>query len=132
MSKTHYELLGIPPTASYEDIQASYLRAIAFNHPDRNKSKNAVEMTQLVNQAYDTLNDPIKKIHYDLKLNTDLLTLDTQQIPPQESKPTNSKDRVRRIPKFSNYIIKYGFFFVITCLVIVIIIFTIFSKSRIL
>ena len=85
--KTHYELLGIEPTASPENIRASYLRAIAFYHPDRNKSKDAIEMTQLLNEAYDTLKDPRKKNDYDSMLLTRLLTGDPQQTPPQEPEP---------------------------------------------
>ena len=89
--KTHYELLGIEPTASPENIRASYLRAIAFYHPDRNKSKDAIEMTQLLNEAYDTLKDPRKKNDYDSMLLTRLLTGDPQQTPPQEPEPARQE-----------------------------------------
>lgn len=96
--KTHYELLGIEPTASPENIRASYLRAIAFYHPDRNKSKDAIEMTQLLNEAYDTLKDPRKKNDYDSMLLTRLLTGDPQQTPPQEPEPPR-KEPPRKEPE---------------------------------
>ena len=91
MSKIHYEILGIEPTASPEDIRSSYLRAIAYYHPDRNKSKDAVEMTRFVNQAYDTLKDPRKKNDYVSMLITRLLTGDPQQTPPQDPEPPKQK-----------------------------------------
>ncbi len=96
--KTHYELLGIEPTASPENIRASYLRAIAFYHPDRNKSKDAIEMTQLLNEAYDTLKDPRKKNDYDSMLLTRLLTGDPQQTPPQDPEPPR-KEPPRKEPE---------------------------------
>ena len=82
--KTHYELLGIEPTASQEDIRASYLRAVAFYHPDRNKSKDAIEMTQLLNEAYEILKDPEKRIRYDYQ---DLVTEKPKEKSPQEPEP---------------------------------------------
>ena len=66
--KTYYELLGIPSSASQEDIKSAYLRAIAYYHPDRNKSYEAVEMTKLVNLSNDTLSDPSRKNDYDSML----------------------------------------------------------------
>jgi curved DNA-binding protein CbpA len=60
-----YDLLGIAPNASSEDIQAAYLRAAAYWHPDRNKSENALEMMVRVNEARSKLTDSTKRAVYD-------------------------------------------------------------------
>jgi molecular chaperone DnaJ len=63
----YYEVLGVPKTASPEEIKKAY-RALAFkHHPDRNPGDRESETKfKEISSAYETLNDPVKKSQYDL------------------------------------------------------------------
>jgi hypothetical protein len=58
-----YEVLGVPPTASAEEITAAYRRAAAAAHPDR--AGGSTERMTDVNMAYKILNDREAKARYD-------------------------------------------------------------------
>ena len=59
---THYDTLGVPKTASRDDIKRAYRRKSKAAHPDRGGDHR--EMVA-VNRAYDTLSDPEKRSRYD-------------------------------------------------------------------
>lgn len=65
MKKTFYEVLGVIPTGSQEEIRAAYKRCAMKYHPDRNKDIDTTEVMKEVNIAFDTLSNPEKKIVYD-------------------------------------------------------------------
>lgn len=58
----YYAVLGVPPTASQEEIRKAYLRLSKIHHPDRGGS---TEMMQLINNAYGVLRNPTEKENYD-------------------------------------------------------------------
>ena len=75
-NQTYFELFGLEPVfdidsgklqQTQQDLQASY-------HPDRfvaageQEKRVSVQMASLVNQAYDTLRDPVKRSRYLLEL----------------------------------------------------------------
>jgi curved DNA-binding protein CbpA len=63
----YYEVLGIAPSASAEEIRRTYHKRAFQCHPDRNqKSKKAHEKMRELNEAYAILSDPIKRREYDL------------------------------------------------------------------
>ena len=62
----YYELLGIAPDASDEEIRAAHRRAANYWHPDRNKSPDAAVMMRHVNNARDTLLSATRKQAYNL------------------------------------------------------------------
>jgi hypothetical protein len=71
----YYDLLGIDPAASPEEIHAAYLFQIKAFHPDRYDPDKqpaahirAAHMTQRLNQARDTLSDPATRRTYDSEL----------------------------------------------------------------
>lgn len=60
---THYETLGVEPSASAADIKAAYRRKSSAAHPDR--EGGSVEAQQAVNDAYAVLGDPDRRSRYD-------------------------------------------------------------------
>ncbi len=67
-SLNFYELLGVSKNASNEEIKAAYKKQMKFWHPDINKSSNAIDMSSKINEAKETLLDPIKRKDYDYYL----------------------------------------------------------------
>ncbi len=63
----YYEVLGIAPNASAEEIRRAY-HMLAFQcHPDRHQeSEESHKKMKEINEAYDILSDPIKRREYDL------------------------------------------------------------------
>lgn len=66
---TYYTLLGIPESASFDEIQKAYRKKAFEYHPDRNKEANANEMFIKIQNAYEVLSDPARRIKYDTDLN---------------------------------------------------------------
>lgn len=65
--RDYYEVLGIGPDASAEEIKRAYHRLAFQCHPDRNrKSEAAHEEMEEINEVYAVLSDPIKRREYDL------------------------------------------------------------------
>lgn len=61
----YYEVLGVPKTASGDEIKAAYHRLAFKYHPDRNSHAYAGEWMKKINQAYNTLSSPEKRAEYD-------------------------------------------------------------------
>ncbi len=62
----YYETLGLPRTATSDEIKQAYRKLAKKWHPDRNKgSKEAEERFKQVQEAYDVLSDPDKRAKYD-------------------------------------------------------------------
>jgi DnaJ family protein A protein 1/DnaJ family protein A protein 2 len=65
MGKDFYKILGLNRNASSEEIKKAYKKLALKYHPDKNKTPEAVEMFQLINQANEILSNPEKKETYD-------------------------------------------------------------------
>jgi DnaJ-class molecular chaperone len=64
--KDYYEVLGVPRTASNDDIKKSFRRLARQYHPDVAKTKKgAEEKFKEINEAYEVLSDPAKRRKYD-------------------------------------------------------------------
>lgn len=70
---THYEVLGVAPTASTAEVQTAYRAAARRMHPDAGGTAIAM---QRVNEAWHVLRDPGRRSAYDRTLAQDLPTRD--------------------------------------------------------
>src|ERR1700685_3545866 len=60
-----YQILGVPPDASQDDIQRAYRKLARTYHPDVNKDPGAEDRFKEVSEAYDVLSDPDTRRRYD-------------------------------------------------------------------
>ena len=65
VQKEFYHLLGVPRSASQEEIQQAFRKGARTFHPDVSSEPNAEERFKLINEAYSVLSDPEKRALYD-------------------------------------------------------------------
>jgi len=64
--KDYYEVLGVPRSASDDDIKKAFRKLARVHHPDVAKNKKtAEEKFKEINEAYEVLSDPTKRKKYD-------------------------------------------------------------------
>ena len=68
-----YDVLGIKPSASVSEIQASYRKLAAKHHPDHvhgtdAQKREAEEKFKQISEAYSVLKDPVKRKAHDQQL----------------------------------------------------------------
>jgi len=65
-TQTPYEVLGVKPTATPDEIRTAYRKLAKQFHPDLNPGRPAAEARfKAVSAAYDILSDPEKRARYD-------------------------------------------------------------------
>ena len=63
--RDYYEILGIPRSASKDEMKGAYRKLALQYHPDRNKSPDAEEKFKELSEAYAVLSDDEKRKQYD-------------------------------------------------------------------
>jgi len=63
MANDYYSILGIPKSASAEEIKRAYRKLAHQHHPDKDKGNEA--KFKEINEAYQVLSDPAKRSQYD-------------------------------------------------------------------
>ena len=72
-----YNILGIAPNATTDDIKKRY-RSLAMRfHPDRNSEVGAESRFNAIQQAYEVLTDTKRRAEYDQQMN-DRIVLDAE------------------------------------------------------
>ena len=66
MLKSYYEILGISPQASKNEIKSQYKKLVKMYHPDVNSSLEAEEIFKEINKAAQILLDDEKRKNYDI------------------------------------------------------------------
>ncbi|EGX93825.1 heat shock protein DnaJ domain protein [Cordyceps militaris CM01] len=91
MSRNYYEILQVKQSASEAEIRAAFKRLAKLHHPDRNlNSADATVRFQTLNNAHETLVDPLKRRQYDRTLRP--LGSSTYARPPSKPKPSFHQD----------------------------------------
>lgn len=69
--KDYYEILGVAPDATDEEIRTAYLKLALRWHPDKHKGDDgkgddgATDKFQQIGEAYHVLQDPMQRAEYD-------------------------------------------------------------------
>ena len=70
MSENYYDVLGITEKSSSDEIKKAYRNLQMKYHPDKNfGSQESINMTQKINEAYETLGDEEKREEYNFTRN---------------------------------------------------------------
>ena len=65
MAKDYYDILGVPRTATREEIKKAYKKLAKQYHPDLNKEPGAADKFKEINEAAAVLGDETKRKQYD-------------------------------------------------------------------
>jgi len=86
----YYEIFGLPPTATSEDINTAHKALAKMYHPDINSSVDAHEKMTMLNEANEVLSDNTKREKYDNELNQ---TRQQQVNQEKPRAPANTQER---------------------------------------
>jgi len=63
----HYEVLGIAPGATPEEVKRAYRERAKNTHPDASRTQDTVSEFMKVKEAYETLYDAQRRADFDRK-----------------------------------------------------------------
>lgn len=65
MQSNYYDILGVTADATAEQLRVAYLSLARLHHPDVSRDPRANQQMALINEAYETLSDPARRLNYD-------------------------------------------------------------------
>ena len=68
-----YNILGVSPAASTEEIKKAYRSLAMRHHPDRNAHPGAESRFNAIKTAYELLSDPKKRAEYNQSINNRII-----------------------------------------------------------
>lgn len=71
IKQNHYDVLGVSPRATSNEIRSAYRRLVRQEHPDVARDANHASIAA-INEAWNVLSDPAKRRSFDLTLKTPL------------------------------------------------------------
>ena len=94
-----YEVLGISPEATDDDIRQAWRKKVKVNHPDTNGATSSEVMTRLINIAKDILLDRSERLAFDLR--RDQWKRQEEEAKRQEKARRQRRNRQERITRES-------------------------------
>lgn len=64
-AEDYYEVLGVNRLATLSEIRKAYRKLAQKYHPDKNKDEDAAAKFRRIQDAYDTLSNPVSRQYYD-------------------------------------------------------------------
>ena len=104
----HYEVLGIRPNASNEEIDLAYKGRRSQYHPDRYSDEEARQWAtvkmQEVNAAHAALADPIARARVDQQRASASASQDAGNAVPEQAQATTKNDRPAQFPTLGEFL----------------------------
>ena len=102
IKKTHYEILGVPRTATAAQIKRRYRQLVREHHPDVAQDKAAAKTTFIeITEAYQTLSNADRRLIYDASLDAEMFKIPPRRPPatprPSAGRPTHQTSRSRTV-----------------------------------
>ncbi|MGF1597456.1 MAG: J domain-containing protein [Acidimicrobiales bacterium] len=91
-TRTHYELFGVDPDCTFEELRRAYRRLARENHPDVTRGGTGRSMAE-VNEAWRVLSDVGRRRHYDESVKTPLGDREPVATPQPAPQTTPSRRR---------------------------------------
>jgi curved DNA-binding protein CbpA len=89
--KNYYEVLGLSATATDHEIKHVFRKLAITYHPDKNPSPEAEAFFKEVNEAYEILGDPSKRLFYDQLLSGAIAVIPDESLQPWHKDPAYRK-----------------------------------------
>jgi molecular chaperone DnaJ len=99
----HYQVLGLTPDASQNEIKQAYRRLAKQYHPDRSGENNTHEKIIAINAAYEVLSNPTLRASYDRAFSQKRSERNTQA----QQQYHNHRQKKRHSDDQTDYWLKY-------------------------